>query len=124
MRETVEATAGEQIAFGSFVVIDAGIARHDPSGQAEGGLALRPAHAGATPAYEPGETMTILRTGGALGLFDAATRWAEIRKGRLLPRESEEWEPSPRSEPTPPNGSNIIPPNDDLLRRIRRWMLC
>lgn len=87
MRETIEATAGEQIAFGSFVVIDDGIARHDPSGESEGGLALRPSNAGTVTAYEQGETMAILWTGGALGLFGTSTRWAEIRKGRLLPRD-------------------------------------
>lgn len=85
MRETIEATAGEQIAFGSFVIVDDGAARHDPEGEGEGGLALRPAHAGTVTVYEPGETMMILRTGGALGLFGKNTRWAEVRNGRLLP---------------------------------------
>ncbi|WIW89628.1 hypothetical protein K3M67_06630 [Sphingobium sp. V4] len=85
MRETIEATAGEQIAFGSFVIVDDGTARHDPEGEGEGGLALRPANAGTITVYEPSETMTILRTGGALGLFGKNTRWAEVRNGRLLP---------------------------------------
>ena len=73
MRDTINATAGERIAFGSFVIVDEGIARHDPSGEGEGGLALRPANAGTLTAYEQGETMTILRTGGALGWFDSST---------------------------------------------------
>ena len=85
MRETITATAGERIAFGTFVIIDNDIARQDPSGEGEGGLALPPANAGTMTAYEPGETMTILRTGGALGLFGKNTRWAEVRNGRLLP---------------------------------------
>ncbi len=85
MRETIDATAGERIEFGSFVIIDGDIARHDPSGEGEGGLALRPANAGTVTAYEQGETMTILRAGGALGWFGGSTCWAEIRKGRLLP---------------------------------------
>ncbi len=85
MRETIDATAGERIAFGSFVIVDDGVAWHDPSGEGEGGLALRRANAGIMTTYEPGETMTILRTGGALGWFGGSTRWAEIRKGRLLP---------------------------------------
>ncbi|BDD65936.1 hypothetical protein Sj15T_09570 [Sphingobium sp. TA15] len=42
-------------------------------------------NAGTATAYEQGEAMTILRTGGVLGWFDGSTRWAEVNKGRLLP---------------------------------------
>ena len=85
MRETIEVNAREPIEFGSFVIIDEGFARHDPTGDGEGGLALRPANAGTATTYEEGGTMTILRTGSVLGRFDGSTRWTESRKGQLLP---------------------------------------
>jgi hypothetical protein len=85
MRRTITAVAGERIEYGCFVTVAEGIARRDPEGRGEGGLATRPAGAGTRTAHEQGETVKVLTEGGALGQFGSTLRWAEIRDGRLLP---------------------------------------
>lgn len=84
MHSITHAVAGERIEYGWFVTIDDGIARHDPDGTGKGGIAKRPPEAMTRTAYEPGETVIILTSGGALGQFGRDLRWAEVRHGRLL----------------------------------------